>query len=116
VGFVLGAVRFIAEVLDKTHQFQSRALRLLIDMNFLHYAILMFAVCALVLVGVSYLYPAPARERLLGLTFATVNAKLETTSVDAPHLRRETTRERVMNLAFSALLLLTVFGLWIHFR
>jgi len=116
VGFVFGAVRFIAEVLDKTHQFQSRALRLLIDMNFLHYATLMFAVCALVLVGVSYLYPAPARERLLGLTFATVDAKLETKSVDAPHLRRETTRERIMNLAFSALLLLTVFGLWIHFR
>ena len=107
---------FIAEVLDKTHQFQSGALRLLVDMNFLHYAILMFVVCAFVLVGVSYRYPAPTRKRLAGLTFATVDEKLETVRADSPHLARETPRERIMNLAFSALLLITVFGLWIHFR
>jgi SSS family solute:Na+ symporter len=116
VGFVLGAARFIAEVLDKTHNFQSPFLRWLIDMNFLHYSIFMFLVCTAILIGVSYLYPAPTRKSLAGLTFATVDDKLETTPADSPHLARETPRERAMNLAFTAILLVTVIGLWIHFR
>src|SRR5881398_288685 len=44
-GFVLGAVRFVAEIMDRaaggTH-FTSPAMRWLVDMNFLHYAIVMF--------------------------------------------------------------------------
>src|ERR1700745_3066077 len=53
VGFVLGAVRFIFEVLDKTRHYGSDAIRWLVDMNFLHYAIFMFVVCSAVLLGVS---------------------------------------------------------------
>jgi len=37
-------------------------------MNFLHYAILMFVVCTLVLIGVSMMYPAPERKKIAGLT------------------------------------------------
>jgi len=40
-GFVLGAVRFVFEVLDKSRHYDSRAIRWLVDMNFLHYAIVM---------------------------------------------------------------------------
>jgi SSS family solute:Na+ symporter len=116
IGFVLGAVRFIAEVLDKTHHFQSTFLRQLVDVNFLHYSIFMFLVCTAVLIGISYLYPAPARKRLAGLTFATVDDKLDTTPVDSPHLARETPGERAMNITFTIILLVTVIGLWIHFR
>ena len=115
-GFVLGAARFVFEVLDKTHHYESPALRWLVDMNFLHYAIVMFVVCTFVLIGVSHMYPAPARKRLAGLTFATVNEKLETTSATAPQLARETRLEHRLNLAFTFLLLVTVVGLWIHFR
>src|SRR4029077_13674528 len=38
IGFVLGAVRFVLEVLDKSAHYQSPAIRRLIDMNFLHYS------------------------------------------------------------------------------
>src|SRR4029077_7429598 len=89
-GFVLGAVRFIFEVLDKTRHYDSGAIRWLVDMNFLHYAIFMFVVCTAVLVAVSYVYPAPERKGLAGLTFATVDEKIETTGVQSPHLARET--------------------------
>jgi solute:Na+ symporter, SSS family len=115
-GFVLGAVRFVLEVLDKTRHYESRALRRLVDINFLHYAILMFVVCSVVLIGVSMLYPAPERTKIAGLTFATVNEKLDTTIPETPHLRRESRRERAVNLTFTVLLLATVIGLWIHFR
>ncbi len=115
-GFVLGAGRFIFEVLDKTRHFSSPIVRWTVDMNFLHYAIFMFVLCAAVLIGVSLLYPPPSREKIAGLTFATVSQKLETTDLRTVQLAKETRREHVLNLAFTALLVATVLGLWIYFR
>ena len=80
-GFVLGATRFILEVLDKSVHYEAFPVRWLLDMNFLHYAILMFVVCSAVLVVVSLLTPAPDRAKLAGLTFATVDDKLDATAV-----------------------------------
>ncbi len=117
VGFVLGTVRFVYEVLDKSQHFTSPAVRWLVDMNFLHYAILMFIICALVLIVVSLMTPPPERRTLAGLTFATVDDKLDTTAVsDLQSVPRETRREHQINLAFTALLISTVVGLWIYFR
>jgi SSS family solute:Na+ symporter len=116
VGFVLGASRFVFEVLDKTRHYDSGMVRWLVDMNFLHYAIFMFVVCSIVLVGVSFLYPAPERRKLAGLTFATVGEKIDGLDVNAPHLARETAGERRMNIVFTLVLLVTVIGLWIRFR
>jgi SSS family solute:Na+ symporter len=116
VGFVLGAVRFVFEVLDKTRHYDSGAIRWLVDMNFLHYAIFMFVICSFVLIGVSMLYPAPERKKLAGLTFATVGEKLDTTELKTPKLEKESLRERYLNVAFTGVLLATVIGLWIYFR
>ncbi len=120
VGFAMGATRFALEVLDKSKRFDAGPIRWLLDMNFLHYAILMFVVCAIVLMVVSLLTHAPAREKLAGLTFATVDLKLDASSV-APagrkvHLAGETVMEHKLNIAFSLLLISTVVGLWIYFR
>src|SRR5205814_2748018 len=41
-GFVLGSARFVLEVVDKTHRFDSAAIRWLVVLDFLHYAIVMF--------------------------------------------------------------------------
>ena len=118
VGFVMGAVRFVFEVWDKTAHFASPAIRWLVGMNFLHYAILMFVACAAVLVVVSLMGPAPDRKKLAGLTFATVDTKLDTTRVSGPRrgIARETRVEHRLNVIFTALLLATVIGLWIYFR
>jgi SSS family solute:Na+ symporter len=116
VGFVMGASRFVFEVLDKTAQYKSGAIRWLVDMNFLHYAIFMFVVCSVVLIGVSMIYPAPDEKKIVGLTFATVGEKLDTTDARAPHLAKETKLERAMNVVFSLALIATVVGLWIRFR
>jgi SSS family solute:Na+ symporter len=115
-GFVLGAARFILEVLDKTRHYDSGAIRWLVDMNFLHYAIFMFVVCTAVLVGVSMMYPAPDRKKLAGLTFATVGEKMDTVGVPRPQLAQETRTEHMMNVAFTCVLLAVVIGLWIYFR
>jgi len=115
-GFVLGAVRFVAEVLDKSRHYESGTLRWLVDMNFLHYAIFMFVICTLVLIAVSLMYPAPDRKKLAGLTFATVDEKMDTVGVPRPALAKETRAEHAMNVAFTGVLLATVIGLWIYFR
>src|SRR5260370_17159102 len=64
-GFVMGATRFVLEIADRASggRFDSSVVRWLIDMNFLHYAIFMFIVCAAVLIAVSPMTPAPDRKR-----------------------------------------------------
>ncbi len=116
-GFVLGTARFVFEVLDKSERYNSSLIRWLVDMNFLHYAIFMFVVCAVVLIGVSLATPPPDRRKLAGLTFATVDDKIETTTVAPVHdVAKETPREHQLNLIFTVALLALVVGLWIYFR
>lgn len=118
-GFVMGTVRFVLEIMDRAvgGRFTSPAIRWLIDLNFLHYAIVMFIVCSGVLIGVSLATPAPDRNKLAGLTFATVGERMDTTPVAGQHKpAAETVLEQRVNVAFSLALLCTVIGLWIYFR
>jgi SSS family solute:Na+ symporter len=115
-GLVLGTLRFVLEIFDKSAHFQGAAVRWLLDMNFLHYAILMFVICSAVLIVVSLLTPAPDRRKLAGLTFATVDDKIDTVGVTRVELARESPMEHKLNVAFSLLLIATVVGLWIYFR
>ncbi|PYX09049.1 MAG: sodium transporter [Acidobacteria bacterium] len=121
-GFVLGAVRFIFELMDRAaggRAFDNAFLRGLVDMNFLHYAILMFVICCAVLIGVSLMTPAPERRKLAGLTFATVDEKMDVTPVTPSATYKppaETALEHRINIVFSLALVATVIGLWIHFR
>src|SRR5579871_2288920 len=115
-GFILGAMRFVLEVLDKSRHFASPMIRAIVDPNYLHYSIVMFAVCIALLVIVSYLSPAPSKEQLAGLTFATVGAKLNAAELPAGSRARETQLEHRLNVAFSALLMLVVVLLYYHFR
>jgi SSS family solute:Na+ symporter len=117
----MGAARFVFELMDRAaggHAFDNAFLRGLVDMNFLHYSILMFVVCCAVLIGVSLMTPAPERKRLAGLTFATVDDKMDVTPVRTLDYKpaAETALEHRLNVAFSLVLLATVIGLWIHFR
>jgi solute:Na+ symporter, SSS family len=124
-GFGLGALRFIMELKNRTaggHYFTSGISAWLVNMNFLHYAIFMFVVCSGVLVAVSLATKAPERNKLSGLTFATVSSKLDVQSAatlaarPGQALLSETAAEYRMNITFSVLLALSVIGLWIYFR
>ena len=119
-GFVLGAARFVLELVDRASggRFENAAVRSLIDINFLHYSILMFVICCLVLIAVSFLTPAPNRKQLAGLTFATVDDAMDVSPVAGRAYRpaAETRGERRLNVAFSLVLVATVIGLWIYFR
>jgi len=116
---VLGSLRFVFEVIDKTGPFTSPVLRWFVGMNFLHYAILMFVLCAAMLVVVSLATPAPPRRKLAGLTFATVDDKIETVAVRGAPERKpaaESATQHRINIVMSTVLVLTVVSLWIYFR
>jgi SSS family solute:Na+ symporter len=68
VGFVLGALRLVAEL--QKDRLTGGWLHAYATMNFLHFAVLLFGVCTLVLVLLSWTGPAPAARQIAGLTFA----------------------------------------------
>src|SRR5215470_14094891 len=121
-GFVLGAGRFLMELKERSaggHYFTSPVASWVVNMNFLHYAILMFIVCSVVLIAVSLATPAPDRKKLAGLTFATVTEKLDVRAVGVADTYKpvaESSREHRVNVAFSLLLAASVIALWIYFR
>ena len=73
-GFVLGTLRLVLELTGGGGA--SGPLHAFATMNFLHFAAMLFAICAVVLVAASFTAPAPSREQLAGLTYATAGPKL----------------------------------------
>ena len=102
-GLVLGMGRLAAE-LNKPRL--DGFLLAYADINFLHFAIVLFVICTLVLVVVSLATPAPTPEKVAGITFQTT-AK-PTADVGGA-------RERGLDVALSVGVVLCVFAVWLYF-
>jgi SSS family solute:Na+ symporter len=102
-GFVLGLGRLVAE-LNKSQL--SGWLFAYADINFLHFAVLLFVLCTAVLMGVSLTAPPPSDAKLAGLTYATTGPS--TAATHAPPGRRT-------DLLLSALLAICVGLVWLYF-
>ncbi|HMV48061.1 MAG TPA: sodium:solute symporter [Blastocatellia bacterium] len=118
-GFVLGAARFILEVVY-AGQPLTGFLDFYVRMNFLHFAVLMFVICLIVLITVSLITPAPAAGKVAGLTFQTVKEKLA--MADAGQggvleisVEAETAGQRKINQIFACVLIAAIISLWIYF-
>jgi SSS family solute:Na+ symporter len=101
INFGLGAARLVAE-LNKASL--SGPLLAYAEINFLHFAALLFVTCTAILVVASLTAPAPSAEKIAGLTFAT-----------APADANADDRGRGRDLAFSVLLVACVVGIWVYF-
>ena len=100
-GFFLGMGRLVAEIYKaKT----SGLLFAYADMNFLHFAVLLFVICSAVLVVVSLTAPAESDAKLENLTYATTYG----TSESVPAWRRR-------DLQLSALVVVIVGAIWLYF-
>ncbi|HUF26373.1 MAG TPA: sodium:solute symporter [Gemmatimonadaceae bacterium] len=100
-GFVLGTARLIAELNKGT--LDGWMFRFA-DVNFLHFAILLFVICTVVLVGASFTAPPPSDEKLAGLTFSTTPAA---EGAPGPDRRRD--------VALSLVLVGSVLAVWWYF-
>lgn len=102
-GFVLGMGRLGMELVkDRLDGW----LFVFADINFLHFAIILFGICAAVLVAVSLLTPAPPMQKVAGLTFALPARPIEGA--------RELVTRR-LDLVLTVLLLLCVGAVWLYF-
>ncbi len=118
-GFVLGAARFILEVQLAGRQLSGFP-EFFVRMNFLHFAVLMFVICLMVLIVVSLVTPAPEASKVAGLTFQTVREKIsmndaESSSILAIPAEVETPAQRTINLVFAVGLVVIIIFLWIYF-
>lgn len=100
-GFVLGMGRLVAE-LNKGSL--DGILFAYADINFLHFAIVLFVICTAVLIAVSLLTPPPPIEKVAGLTFA-VRERAEAV----------VSRWRRTDLVLTLLLLVSVGLVWVYF-
>ncbi|RIV25147.1 sodium transporter [Fibrisoma montanum] len=109
-GFVLGLLRFVLEIIHKSSPFTNPFLRTVIEMNFMHFAILLFVISILLLIVVSLATERPAQEKLDGMTFEYArNVELnEEYKIERPAHRQQ-------NLVASAILGVMLLVLWIVF-
>jgi SSS family solute:Na+ symporter len=102
-GFVLGMGRLVVEI---SEPLQIGFLELYADINFLHFAVILFVICTAVLVMVSLLTPTPPAPKVAGLTFATQEV---VPAEESDHRRHRT------DLVLSLLLVVCVGLVWIYF-
>jgi solute:Na+ symporter, SSS family len=118
LGFVLGMGRLVAELSKGS---LSGWLLLYADINFLHFAILLFVVCTAALVIVSLATPPPPYEKVAGLTYALADASPEPTaeahapSRPSPDLLVTDPGWRRVDLILSVVLAFCVGLIWWYF-
>jgi SSS family solute:Na+ symporter len=99
-GFVLGAARLVLELRKET--LGEGWLLTLATMNFLHFAVLLFVICAALLILVSLWTPAPPEEKTSGLTFDYAGKKTRLSG-------------QPITVWASLLLCLVVASIWLYF-
>jgi SSS family solute:Na+ symporter len=102
-GFVLGVGRLVAELNRDglTGWMQTYA-----TINFLHFAVLLFVICTVILIGVSLVTAPPPLEKVEGITFDTTQR-----STEGPRGRSW----RRTDIVASVLLALCVGAIWLYF-
>jgi hypothetical protein len=87
-GLVLGSLRFILEIQNKSAAFEDGLLKYIATVNFLHYAAFLFAVSCLVMVAVSLSTPPPSRAQLVTLTMGEVDGSSPVSETERGEHRR----------------------------
>jgi SSS family solute:Na+ symporter len=105
VGFVLGFGRLWVELAEPA---AGTLLGTFATINFLHFAVLLFAISIAALVGVSLATQAPDPAQLRDLTFATLQRPGAESVGGSPKTRRA-------DVALSVLLVVVIAAIWICF-
>ncbi|HEX2191415.1 MAG TPA: sodium:solute symporter [Longimicrobiaceae bacterium] len=104
-GFVLGMARLVAEINKGSLDGWLFAYA---DVNFLHFAALLFVACSIVLAAVSLATAPPPREKVEGLTFGTATGEAAVEAGIDGSTRRG-------DWALTGLLVLCVAAIWLYF-
>ncbi|MDZ7377798.1 MAG: sodium transporter, partial [candidate division KSB1 bacterium] len=108
VGAFLGAARLVLELLHKAGRLHYAPLQRAAEINFLHFAAVLFVVSAAVLVVVSLATGRPPRNQVEGLTFGTTPVSLRRSNDCNRSWHR-------LNVGMSIVLVVTVLFLYSRF-
>ena len=100
VGGLIGAARFILDILRNALGWDLGPLNAVVAFSFLNFSVVVFMLCAALMLGVSVMTGGPARDKTEGLTM----------NWAAPG------RPRLAEVAFTAVIGIAILGLWFHFR
>jgi len=109
LGFVLGFLRLGLELVNgpqKNGLASSTFWESYAEMNFLHFAAILFVLCSIVMLAVSFLTPAPQLSQIEGLTWAHRKQKSASQSKESVFSHR-------VNQVFSVALVALMIILWI---
>lgn len=115
VGLIVGAFRFVLEVLHKSMGFDFGPLMPVVNLNFMLFALCVFVLCTLVMVGVSLATSPEPLEKTSGLTWQQRRATPRGGEVD-PVEMSISARWKPLEVTLTAALAVTIVGLWWHFR
>ena len=103
-GGILGALRFILDILIKSGKLGPDFMRPFSSIAFLNFAVAVFFFSVLLMVGISLITPRPDPEAIRNITFdpATLNQGMDRTWI-------------WLQVMLSLLVGITILGLWIHF-
>jgi len=107
-GGILGALRLVFEILSKKGIFILGPLQWFADMNYLHFAIFLFVVSALIMMVMSNFGEPPTSEQLKNVT---LNGAKKGKSLGEKIESTNSTWDR-LNIIFSIVLILTILSLW----
>jgi SSS family solute:Na+ symporter len=111
LGFILGFLRLALELIngpEKTGLTSSTFWESYAEINFLHFAAILFVLCSVVLVGVSFITPPPKANQVEGLTWAHRQKKTEPKEKESAFSHR-------INQVGSILLVILMLILWVWF-
>lgn len=120
VGFLLGATRLILELINGAGRDglpTGTVWETIAEINFLHFALMLFVVCLAILVSISLLTAPPTHAKVAGLTFATADEEVAgSTDADmiAADLESAPTWRR-WDLLLTAVLIVAVAVIWLSF-
>jgi SSS family solute:Na+ symporter len=109
-GLVLGALRLILELANgtaKTGLPEGSAWAWFAEINFLHFAVLLFVICTVILVGVSMTAPPPNSAQIAGITYGKPDVGEPGVAIQA--------ERRGLDVGLSVLLFAMLVVLWIIF-
>lgn len=111
MGFVLGFLRLVLELVNgpqKEGLVSGSFLETYAEINFLHFAALLFVVCSVILVGVSFMTAPPKASQIEGLTWAHRGKGSSLKEVETPSRHK-------LNEILSVVLVATMAALWFVF-
>jgi SSS family solute:Na+ symporter len=117
-GLVLGMLRLVLEIVAGSGGDLDGLAGRVVGVNFLHYAILLFAVCSVVLAVVSLMTPPPPGAQIAGLTFATAREPVTRADLPSSIAIEEAMPDagwRRIDLWLTVALVLLVLAVWLYF-